>query len=111
MKKNQRTPKNYDGTGVTTHKFCDLLPSVLSQIGESYQDRSDLILAMWPEIIGPKLAPMTQAVAFSQGVLTVKVKNSTTHSLLSNYNKPQILASLRKKFPNVSIQNIVFRIG
>lgn len=107
----RRTPKNYDGTGVTTHKVSDLLSSVLSQIGDAYQDRPDLIIASWPEIIGQKLAPMTEAVSFVDGVLVVKVKNSTLHSLLSQHDKQRILSSLRQKFPKVNIKNVFFRIG
>lgn len=106
-----RTPKNYDGTGVTTHKVSDLLPTVLSQINETYQDRPDLVLAAWPEVIGSKLAAMTQAISFHDGVLTVKVKNSTLHSLLSRHDKFRILAAIRRRFPKVYIQNIIFRIG
>lgn len=112
MKKSvRRTPKNYDGTQLTTHQFTDLLPAVLTQINKVYQDRPDLILASWPEIIGPQLAAMTQAISFSEGILTVKVKNSTLHSLLSRHDKPRILASLRRKFPQLYIHNILFRIG
>lgn len=107
----QRTPKNYDGTGVTTHSIRELLPSVLSKLGEVYQQRPDLILATWPEIIGSKLASMTQAVSFVDGILVIKVKNSTLHSLLSQNDKPRILNSLRQRFPNVVIKTIVFRIG
>jgi hypothetical protein len=70
-----RTPKNYDGTAVTTHQMSELLPTVLAQIGKVYQQRPDLILAAWPQIIGPKLAAMTQALSFIDGVLTVKVRN------------------------------------
>lgn len=106
-----RIPKNYDGTRVTTHRVSDLLTAVLSQISETYHDRPDLILASWPDIIGPKLAGMTQATVFSDGVLTVKVKNSTLHSLLSRHDKFRILAAMRQRFPRVYIQNIVFRIG
>lgn len=106
-----RTPKNYDGTAVTIHRVSELLPDVLSKIGGAYQQRPDLILAAWPEIIGVQLASMTQAISFSEGVLVVKVKNSTLHSLLSRNDKPRILNSLRQKFPNVTIKTIVFRIG
>jgi hypothetical protein len=107
----RRTPKNYDGTQVTTHRVCDLLPQVLEKIGEVYQDRPDLILAAWPDIIGSKLAPMTQAVSFIEGVLVVKVKNSTLHSLLRQHDKQKVLDKLRKKFPKVEINNVFFRIG
>ena len=106
-----RTPKKYDGTQVTTHRMVDLLPFVLAKVGEVYQQRSDLILAIWPEIIGPKLAGMTQAISFSDGVLSVKVKNSTLLSLLKQHDKPRILKVLREKFPRVEVKNICFRIG
>ena len=106
-----RTPKNYDGTKLTTHHITELLPSVLSQIVKVYNQRPDLILAAWPDIIGPKLSAMTQAISFIDGILIVKVKNSTLYSLLSQNDKPKILNSLRQKFPNVLIKTIYFRIG
>lgn len=112
MKKSvRRTPKNYDGTGVTTHQVNELLPAVLSKIEETYHERPDLILAFWPEVIGPQLSSMTQAVSFVDGVLTVKVKNSTLHSLLSGRDKARILERVKQKFPKSCIQNIMFRIA
>jgi hypothetical protein len=110
-KRLQRTPKNYDGTRVTTHKMSDLLTVVLERIGDIYNERPDLILAAWPTIIGPQLASMTEAVAFQDGVLIVKVKNSTLHSLLTLKDKPRILNLLRMKFPKVPLNNILFRKG
>ncbi len=107
----RRTPKNYDGTRPTIHRMRDLLPGVLKQVGNVYADRPDLILAAWPEVIGSALAKMTQATAFHDGVLVVKVKNSTLHSLLSQRDKPKILQTLRNMFPKVEIKNIFFRIG
>jgi hypothetical protein len=106
-----RTPRFYDGTRLTTRRMNELLPAVLEKIGHVYQQRSDLILAFWPDIIGPQLAPMTQAVSFREGVLLVKVKNSTLYSLLSQHEKPRLLKALRQKFPQVEIKTIFFRIG
>lgn len=106
-----RTPKNYNGTGPTSHRLGDLLSGILAQVGFTYEQRPDLILAAWPEIIGFQLAPMTEAVSFYQGVLHVKVKNSTLHSLLNQNDKPRILNVLRRRFPNVQIKSITFRIG
>jgi hypothetical protein len=110
-KPHSRTPKNYDGTEITGHHIHDLLPNVLSKIGKVYEQRADLILALWPTLIGPKLAAMTQAVSFSEGVLVVKVKNSTPYSLLSQNDKPRLISQLRQKFPRVEIKTILFRIG
>lgn len=106
-----RTPRNYDGTALTTHRMSDLLPGVIANITEVYKDRPDLVLAAWPDIIGDKLSGMTQAVSFLEGVLTVKVKNSTFYTLLSQNEKPRLLTILRQKFPKVEIKNILFRIG
>lgn len=107
----RRTPKRYDGTVPTTHRMGDLLPLILRQIGEVYQDRPDLVLALWPEVIGEKLAPMTQAISFSGGILTVRVRNSTLFSLLKQRDKPKLLQTLRQKLPRADIKNIFFRLG
>lgn len=106
-----RTPQNYDGTKPTSHLINDLLPHALEGIGSEYQKRGDLILAMWPEIIGPKLALMTEAVSFSEGFLYINVKNSTLYSLLSQNERPRLLKLLRQKFPQAQVQGIFFRIG
>lgn len=106
-----RTPKNYEGTQTTSRHVSGLLFAALSKLRENCQERPDLLLASWPEIIGPKHASMTEAVSFCEGVLTVKVKNSTLHSLLSRHDKYRILTAIQQKFPKVNIQNIVFRIA
>lgn len=109
--KYRRTPRNYDGREPTTHHLGSVLPAVLSQISVNFGDRPDLILASWPEIIGPNFASMTQAVAFENGVLIVKVKNSSLYSLLNQSEKPKLLSALRAKFSKVDIKTILFRIG
>lgn len=111
MKRKQRTPRNYDGTELTSHQLHEVLSSVLSRVSEVYQDRPDLVLAAWPNIIGSELAEMTQAISFENGVLQVKVRNSSLYSLLSQRDKPKILTALRQQFPKIPIKNIFFRIG
>lgn len=110
-KKGSRTPYKYDGTRVTSHQMKDMLPGVLAKLSSICQERPELVLGAWPEVIGTKLAAMTQATSFYDGVLTVKVRNSTLHSLLSCHDKNRILTALRERFPKIKIQNIVFRIG
>lgn len=106
-----RTPRNYDGTDRTAKEISKLLPEIIQKMGASFQERPDLVLAAWPELIGEKLSPMTQVVSFVEGVLTVKVKNSSLYSLLSQHEKPKLLKALQAKFPSVMIRNIIFRIG
>lgn len=99
------------GTKPTGKKVKDLLPEMLSEISKTYQERPDLILTFWPEVIGEKLAPMTQALSFREGVLTVKVKNSALYSLLVQHEKARLLKKLCERFPSSGIRNIIFRIG
>lgn len=98
-------------TKPTSRTLSQLLPKVLEEIGKTQAKRPDLILASWPDIIGEKLAPMTEAVSFEKGCLYVKVKNATLHSLLSQHEKFRLLKRLQERFPNSQIRNIIFRIG
>jgi len=100
-----------DETQPPAKKIQQLLPRILDEIGRAQKMRPDLILAAWPEVIGAKLAPMTEAVSFHEGVLLVKVKNATLYSLLAQHEKFRLLKSLQEKFPKVEIRNIIFRIG
>jgi len=88
-----------------------LIPAVLKKVRGVYEQRADVVLAAWPEIIGEQLAKMTKAQSFVDGVLVVIVKNSTLHSLLSRNDKPRILSHIRKKFPATEIKTIIFKMG
>lgn len=111
MKNYFRTPRNYDGAASTTRQLSDVIPHVLEKINDQFIDRPDLVLAAWPDIIGPRLAPMTQAVSFQHGILTVKVKSSTLYNLLCQSDKHKLLHALCLKFPKTEIKRILFRIG
>ena len=107
----RRTPKNYQGIAPTSHHLQDILPAVLGKIGEAYKERPDLIMAAWSQLIGPQLAGMTEPVSFSEGVLIVRVKNSSLYALLRQYERPKLLKKLRERFPKTLIKNIYFRAG
>ena len=103
--------KEPDSPSLTNKQLQDLLPHVLSRIGALQQGRPDLIVAAWPQLIGDKLASMTKAISFDEGVLYVKVGNSTLYSLLAQHERGRLVKSLREKFPSVKIKNICFRMG
>ncbi len=107
----RRNPRNYDGTDNTQHHIKDLTLEMKGRLFTSYQQRPDLLLISWPEVIGPKLAPMTEALSFADGVLTVRVKNASLYSLLHSYERPKLLSALQKRFPKTNIKTIQFRIG
>ncbi len=107
----KRLPRHYDGQQLTSRHICQLLPLFMEDIGKKVDERPDLVCAAWPQVIGEQLAPMTQAVSFVEGILTVKVKNSTLFSLLTQNDKPRLIQSLRDKFPGTVIKTIFFRLG
>ncbi|MBM3198818.1 MAG: DUF721 domain-containing protein [Chlamydiae bacterium] len=107
----KRTPRNYDGVALTGKELSSLLPKWLAKVQNTFQDRPDLILLAWPDVVGAKLAAMTTAVSFLEGILLVRVKNSSLYSLLVQHEKPRLQKELQKRFPSVIIKNIVFRLG
>lgn len=98
-------------TAVTSKQIRFLLPGALRAIGERHQLRPDLVLAAWPSLVGERIAPMTKAESFIDGVLTIKVRNSSLLSLLAQHEKKRLLSELRKQFPRLSVQAIRFCMG
>jgi hypothetical protein len=107
----KRIPKNYSGTKPTARSLQQLIPEVLQSMSNTFKEGGQFIMEAWPEIVGEKLSPMTQATAFERGVLRVKVKNATLHSLLKEHEKSMLLSEVKKRFPTLIIRDIVFYIG
>jgi hypothetical protein len=103
--------KGQNSTASTTRQISNLLPDFLTSLGKVYGARPGIVLKMWPEVIGKEFAPMTEAVSFCEGILTVKVKNSTLYSLLSGPDKSRILKNLKEKCSGCEIKTIHFRLG
>ena len=103
-----RTPKNYSGVENPVKKMADLLPEVLADLGRKAADPRDEIFRFWKNLIGEKMATLTEPISFAEGVLTVKVKSSTLYSLLVTHERPRLLGRLQEKF---SIRNLIFRVG
>jgi hypothetical protein len=103
-----RTPRNYKGVENPAKKMADLLPDMLAEVGRKRGDRSEEIFSFWKELMGEKMAPLTEPISFADGILTVKVKSSTLYSLLVTQERPRLLGRLQEKF---SIRNLAFRAG
>lgn len=103
--------KKRNATALTNRSVQEILPKLLGEIGCKVRQRPDQVLAYWSEIVGEQIAKMTSAKSFENGVLKVEVHNSTLYSLLSQHERPRLLSILRKRFPSLIIQNILFRIG
>lgn len=108
----KRTPHGYDGPLVTSHKLSELLPHVLRTVNDLYKTQPQVVLEVWPKVIGEKLAPFTKAYRFENGTLFVTVKNSSLLSLLNTpSDKKDLVERLKKQVPYAPIKNIKFQIG
>ena len=96
----------------STNKILkNFLPKLLIDIEKNYLKNPNLIINFWPEIIGKKLASMTEVKSFENKVLYVLVKSSTLYSILTLHEKKRLLNLMQEKFSKDVIKNIVFRIG
>ncbi len=110
MAKIRRIPKNYRGVKPTGRMMSDLMPRVLCEIQEKSKGDQEIVFRTWIEVVGERLAPMTEPQGFTNGVLFVKVKNATLHSILSGPEKKRLIDEMRKKLPGVTMNTIVFKI-
>jgi predicted nucleic acid-binding Zn ribbon protein len=110
-KSNKRTKKNYDGINWPVKELKNILPSMISEISQKNKKNPLTIQREWKNIIGEKLAPMTEVERFEDGKLIVKVKSSTLHSLLCQHEKQKLLTILQKKYSKETVRDIIFRVG
>ena len=111
MSKIKRVPKNYNGKMPTSRQIKHLLPYILTGICSKLEDNPSQISSIWQEVVGEKIARLTQVIELNEGVLKVKVDNSTLYSLLVEHEKQRLLKILQTRLPKLKIKNLLFRIG
>ena len=107
----RRPSRGYDGIQPTSRHLQDLLPKMRENLVQKFKSQPNEILKAWEQLVGPKIAAMSEAISFDHGVLRVRVTNSTLYSLLMEHEKERLLLKLKKSFPKTCFQNIVFRLG
>ncbi|MCB1119649.1 MAG: DUF721 domain-containing protein, partial [Chlamydiia bacterium] len=95
----------------TSHKLGDLLGGLLDRLQGPEWGNCRQVTEGWSEVVGPKVAPLTEVESFENGFLRVRVKNGTLLSLLAQYEKSRLLKELRRRFPKITIKTIQFFIG
>ena len=103
--------KNIDPTSSCLRPISRVLSQIMVEIEDTYSRQPNRVLQAWPEIIGPKLAQLTEASFLKKGTLLVKVKNSALYSLLQQHEKHRLLNTLQERFSKETVRNIVFRLG
>ena len=96
----------------SSHRLRDLMSKYMHSISVKCKQQPQLVLALWPKVIGEQFAPMTKAIRFDEGILYVTVSNSTLLSILSRQSdKVRLIKALQELVPGQHIRTINFRIG
>jgi hypothetical protein len=110
--RNDRPNLPQDGSATTSQQLKDLARRYLAHLEQRIQSKPRAILELWPTVIGPAFAGMTRAEKFEQGVLYIRVSNSSLLSLLhSPAERGRLVQALGRQAPDVEIKDISFRIG
>ena len=87
------------------------LSRFLKKIGIPDRLKEEEVLAAWEELVGPFLSKHATPQKLLQGVLHVRVLQSTVHYELDRVWKPQILQKFRDRFGQRAVREIRFRLG
>jgi predicted nucleic acid-binding Zn ribbon protein len=91
--------------------LAELLPGVVAQMGLEQRVQQQMILEVWPKVVGPAIAKHAQPTQLHRGVLTISVANSVWLYELSRNHKETILEKLTQRLNPSPIKEIQFRAG
>jgi hypothetical protein len=107
----KRCPRNYYGKEFPHKNIRSILPKIVDKIEKKACSKDKVIVDFWPKIVGEKLARLTKATSFEEGVLHVIVKSNTLYSLLVQHERKKLIKLYQEKFPHAFIKNIYFKMG
>jgi len=94
-----------------TQAVGDTLEKVMRQLGLAERLTEGQILAAWKDIVGEWFALHTFPDRIRDGVLYVRVVQSSVHYELDRNWKPKIIQKLKTRFGANRVRDIRFRIG
>jgi len=94
-----------------THAVSESLEKVMKQLGLQERLTESQILAAWKEIVGEWFSLHTCPDRLRDGILFVRVVQSSVQFELDRNWKPKIIQKLKARFPSTRIREIKFRIG
>jgi predicted nucleic acid-binding Zn ribbon protein len=111
----RRTPADRGpGSGVDRRgprPLTDLLGELFAARGLARIQAHGEIEAAWALAVGESGRPATRVEGLRRGVLSVIVAHPTLLEELASFQKPELLASLRRSLGGASIHDIRFRVG
>ncbi|HUI91229.1 MAG TPA: DUF721 domain-containing protein [Chitinivibrionales bacterium] len=88
-------------------KIGDIVEAVLSERGYLTPCREWGVVRRWPELVGKKVASVTECSRVENGVLFVRVASAPWRQEIS-FVKQHLLDSIKKETPCTTIRDIVF---
>lgn len=88
-------------------KLGEIVRTVLSERGYLKQCLEVEIINRWPEIVGERIADVTECTDVRNGVIFVKVSSSSWRNELSFFKK-EIMDKIKKETRCKTIKDIVF---
>jgi len=102
-------PTNPGGRG--PKELGDVLSDLFAERGYGRLQAVGELEAAWTLAVGEAGARQTQLGGVRRGVLNVTVSHPALLEELSSFQKPQLLAILRREVPGSAILDIRFRVG
>jgi len=103
----RETPASHD----RTQSAAGALEKVMRDLGLAERLTEGQILAAWKEIVGEWFALHTHPDRLRDGILFVRVLQSSVHCELDRNCRPQIVQKLKARFGAKRIRDIRFRLG
>jgi len=89
----------------------DIVPGVLANLRTPEKNLKQELIAQWPKIAGPQIAPHTKPSLGKEGKLFVWVNQSTLACELNHHYKEALLNRAQAQCGKEHIRSIVFRVG
>lgn len=98
-------------TADRTQSVADTLEKVMRQLGLAERLTEGQILAAWKDIVGEWFALHTCPDRIRDGVLYVRVVQSSVHYELDRNWKQRIIQKLKARFGGGKVRDVRFRVG
>lgn len=92
-------------------RLKELLPAILRGLRRDRTGALGRVRAVWPAVIGEKLAARTRVAALEGGVLTVEVASAAVKHHLATFAGEGVLARLGEALPELRIRAVRYRVG
>lgn len=103
----KRFPPRGSGAGESAERVGSLIDAVLSAAGVADGVHRARIFDEWPELVGERIAEVTNVRGFSGGTLFVEVRSSAWLMEL-DLMKPEVLERVNRDRDRARIEKIVF---